>query len=184
MKLFTPVLVLLPFAFSSAQVPNSAISTPSRSAFLSGSAAQATYLKAMKGCIAINNQERDPFGLNQDTAKAAGPTLPPSAPSGPSLFSQVITELPITGIMAGSKQFLIGARVLSEGGAFPIRKDKELVRVRVARVNAESVDFVAVEGGEKATRSLAIAPNVGIPAGEPDRTVGVFAESDQEIILP
>ena len=113
----------------------------------------------LKQRLAINKQDRGPFGLHQIPGKSPILSGPISKISRKTPFNEFINSIRISVINPKEKEFLVGARIFRLGQVFPIVRAGERLSVRVESVSRSQVAFKNLDTGEVALRRLNIVPD-------------------------
>ena len=113
----------------------------------------------LKQRLAINKQDRGPFGLYQVSGKSPTLSGPISKISRKTPFNEFINSIRISVINPKEKEFLVGARIFRLGQVFPIVRAGERLSVRVESVSGSQVAFKNLDTGEVALRRLNIVPD-------------------------
>lgn len=112
----------------------------------------------MKQQLAINNQERGPFGLYQVPGKAPIIRNSVAKKVTKTPFSDFVNDIEISVVNSVAKEFLVGARIFRLGQVFPLVRGGEKLSVRVESIATSGVSFKNVDTGEIATRRLDVLP--------------------------
>ncbi|MFP6865467.1 MAG: hypothetical protein VCA35_05955 [Roseibacillus sp.] len=113
----------------------------------------------LKQRLAINKQDRGPFGLYQILGKSPILSGPISKLSRKTPFNEFINSIRISVINPKEKEFLVGARIFRLGQVFPIVRAGERLSVRVESVSRSQVAFKNLDTGEVALRRLNFVPD-------------------------
>jgi hypothetical protein len=115
-------------------------------------------IQTMRARIAINAQERCPFGLSQRPGEAPVEVSPITKMIKKTPFSDYINQIQISVVNATDKEFLVGARIFRLGQVFPIARGGERISVRVESIGISAVSFKNIKTNEVATKSLHVLP--------------------------
>lgn len=116
------------------------------------------HIATMRARLAINKQERGPFGLYQIPGKAPIITGNFTKKARKTPFTEFINQIEISVINAQEKEFLVGARIFRLGQVFPIVRGGDKLSVQVVSVTPSKVLFKNLQSGETAARRLDILP--------------------------
>jgi hypothetical protein len=141
--------------------------TPSR---FVGEADLAAYVESYANVLSIRERTSDPFGQFQDPD--AKPIVKPTvakqtrrtAPLQATPFSDIIKLLQVTTIMPKEKRFLVGTRSIKQGDVIPLGFRGKNIKVEVASVSSQQIEFRNLENNETASLKLNLLP-VGMTPG-------------------
>ena len=125
------------------------------------------YIAKYGSMFDITNRKSDPFGQLQDPTATPEVVATPSAPTRrykPTSYADIIARIKIKAIMPGTKSFMTGNRSFKQGDQFPLRFRGKEIKVQVAAVSQQKVDFKNLSTGEVASVKLGLLPP-GMNAG-------------------
>ena len=135
-----------------------------------GPAEQEAYLATLSSIFLSAAREKDPFGRYQDpdakpVVKATvAKTSTRVAPAKATPLSEIIQLITISTIMPGDKSFLVGTRLVKQGGELSLAWRGKLIRVQVTEVSSRQIGFKNADTGETGIRQLDMLPP-GMRAG-------------------
>ena len=128
-----------------------------------------SHLKALSDILTIRKRATDPFGQYQDPN--ARPIIKPTVaklkrytPAQATPFSDIVRLIKVTTVMPAEKSFLVGTRTIKQGDRIPLSFRGKTIKVEVAAVTSNAIEFRNVENGEQASVRLNMLP-VGMTPG-------------------
>lgn len=116
------------------------------------------HLVTLKRRLAINKQERGPFGLFQVPGKTPIVENRINKMIKKTPFTDYIDQVELSVVNVRDQEFLVGARIFRLGQVFPIVRGTERISVRVEKIASNEVAFRNMKTGEIAKKSLNTAP--------------------------
>ena len=139
------------------------------------------YVSMLRGRLAINGRQHDPFGLSQDLKKATSilpvPVVKTTKKSTP--FSTVVKAIPIAAVFPLEQEFLVGSRTFHTGQVFPLVAGGDNLSVRVEAVRSSSVRFKNIRSGEVIEKRLDLLPDGVTPGGGAITVPGVTEQNNE-----
>lgn len=161
------------------------IGTPSRYAISD----LENYIATIHSSLAMNDRQRDPFGLVQDPEKVnteedllAKLAAKHTAPKKATPFKDIVAAIPITTIISKKQQFLIGGHSYRVGDTLTLRAKGNVIKVTVTKILPSKITFKNTENNQTATKNIAALPP-GMEKGfEKIQPEGVSREGSDEPI--
>ena len=127
-------------------------------------------LKTLSDILTIRKRATDPFGQYQDPN--ARPVIKPTvaklkryAPAQTTPFADIVRLIKVTTVMPAEKSFLVGTRTVKQGDRIPLSFRGKTIKVEVAAVTSNAIEFRNTENGEQASVRLNMLP-VGMTPGK------------------
>ena len=162
------------------------IGTPSRY----GLANLADYIATLHTVLAMKDQKRGPFGRLQDPEKVnteddllAKLVAQEQQVVKKTPFKDIISAIPITGIIPEKKKFLIGGVSYNLGDSLNLRtKGNKIIQVTATEINANSITFKHRENDETAIKKVVSLPPGLQPGSKQIQPEGLEKEGSDEPI--
>ncbi len=126
------------------------------------------HLVALRAKLAINSQERGPFGFLQNPDEEQVPlfNIPEKVVKSVDIpFTTVINSLSISAVMPSEGRFMVGARELRVGQVLPLEAGGKMLRIRIEAVKTSEVVFRNLADNTLATKRLDLLPDGVRPGG-------------------
>jgi len=141
------------------------------------------YLESLSAMLSMRDRATDPFGQLQDPN--AKPVVKPTATRTvhrvvqvqATPFSDIVRLIKVTAVMPKDKCFLMGSRTIKQGDHINLAFHGKTLRVEVAAVNSQQIDFLNLDNNESASVKLNVLPTgmsrgtrgITAPGMTPDR---------------
>ena len=123
-----------------------------------------TYLESLAAILSLRDRATDPFGQLQDpnakpVVKAtATKTVRHVAQVQATPFSDIVRLIKVTAVMPRDKCFLLGSRTIKQGDHLNLAFHGKSIRVAVATVNSQQIEFLNLDNNESAAVKLNMLP--------------------------
>lgn len=147
------------------------------------------YIAIVAKSFNMKDREVDPFGQYQDpeakpiTKPTIRSTSERAAPEALTPFSEIVGKIPVSTVIPGEKQFLVGTRMFGLGDTLPLAFRGRTIRVQITAVTSRGITFKNLETQEIGVRKLDLLP-AGMSSGGDVSPPGVFpSDSNRPLIL-
>ena len=141
------------------------------------------YVEDVSAIFSMRDRAFDPFGQPQDPN--AKPVVKPTTTKTlrrvvqvqATPFSDIVRLIKVTTVMPKDKCFLMGSRTIKQGDIVNLAYHGKNLRVEVATVNSQQIDFRNLDNNESASLKLNVLPtgmsrgtgSISAPGMTPDR---------------
>mgnify|MGYP001814717330 CR=1 FL=1 len=137
------------------------------------------WIADMRTKLPITSREIGPFGMAQDPDAAV--VKPQQLKRKTGAFLNAIAAIKVNAVMPSDRKFVIGAREVEVGDAFPVISGQRQFNIKIIAVKSDYITFKNVDTDEYVKRNLNTLPQGITRNTRIDSVPGVVAASKKDI---